>query len=244
MKLCLIPDKHPFDIEYELMMTRILEVLESIPFFAVLSQKDMESLAQQMELATAPKHAYIYSEGNEADYFYILAEGSIKIGTHHEDGREVIKQVLHPRSVFGEMALIQQNVQHHNYAMSISPMTTYYKIKVEDFRRIMDRSPQLTMSIISMIGLKLRQTENQLESLIFKDARGRIIDFIVNNAQASGRQVGFETLLKHSLTQQDIANYTGTSRQTVTAVLNDLRKTNKIYFTRNSILIRDMTTLS
>ena len=95
-----------------------------------------------------------------------------------------------------------------------------------------------------MIGLKLKQTENQLESLIFKDARGRIIDFIVNNAKASGRQVGFETLLKHSLTQQDIANYTGTSRQTVTAVLNDLRKTNKIYFTRNSILIRDMTALA
>jgi CRP-like cAMP-binding protein len=71
----------------------------------------------------------------------------------------------------------------HNYAMSIAPVTVYYKIKVEDFRRIMDRSPQLTMSIISMIGLKLKQTENQLESLIFKDARGRIIDFIVNNAR-------------------------------------------------------------
>jgi hypothetical protein len=97
MKLCLMPDKHPFDIESELMKTSALEVLESIPFFAVLSQKDMESLAQQMELATAPKHSFIYAEGDAADHFYILAEGSIKIGTHHEDGREVIKQVLHPQ---------------------------------------------------------------------------------------------------------------------------------------------------
>jgi CRP-like cAMP-binding protein len=128
--------------------------------------------------------------------------------------------------------------------MALSSGTAYYKIKVEDFRKIMDKSPQLTMSIVSMIGLKLRQTENQLESLIFKDARGRIIDFILRNAEASGRQVGFETLLKHSLTQQDIANYTGTSRQTVTAVLNDLRKSNKIYFTRSSILIRDMAALA
>ena len=108
----------------------------------------------------------------------------------------------------------------------------------------MDRNPQLAMGVISMIGLKLRQTENQLESLIFKDARGRIIDFIRENAHACGRQVVLETLLKHSLTQQDIANYTGTSRQTVTAVLNDLRKTNKIYFTRNSILIRDISALA
>lgn len=204
----------------------------------------MEDLACEMEYVKAPKHAYIYSESDVAEHFYILAEGSIKIGVHHADGREVIKQVLHPRMIFGEMALIQPNAMHHNYAMALSAGTAYYKIKVEDFRKIMDKSPQLTMSIISMIGLKLRQTENQLESLIFKDARGRIIDFILRNAETSGRQVGFETLLKHSLTQQDIANYTGTSRQTVTAVLNDLRKSNKIYFTRNSILIRDMAALA
>lgn len=225
-------------------MTRIIEVLDSIPFFSVLTRKEMEALAQHMTYETVAKHTYIYSESDLADHFYILAEGSIKIGVHHDDGREVIKQVLHPRMIFGEMALIQHQLPHHNYAMALSSNTSFYKISVEEFRKMMDKSPQLTMSIISMIGLKLRQTENQLESLIFKDARGRIIDFILHNAKASGRQVGFETLLKHSLTQQDIANYTGTSRQTVTAVLNDLRKSNKIYFTRNSILIRDMTALA
>jgi CRP-like cAMP-binding protein len=55
--------------------------------------------------------------------------------------------------------------------------------------------------------------------------------------------VGYEMLVKHSLTQQDIANLTGTSRQTVTSVLNDLRKSDLIYFNRKSILIRDMTRL-
>jgi CRP-like cAMP-binding protein len=53
-----------------------------------------------------------------------------------------------------------------------------------------------------------------------------------------------ELLIKHSMTQQDIANYTGTSRQTVTSILNDLKKTNKIYFKRNSILIRDIASLA
>ena len=219
-------------------------VLESIPFFNVLDKDEMAALATHMELNSAPKYTNIFSEGDPADYFYILSEGSVKIGTHHEDGREVIKQVLHPRMVFGELALIQHHVPHHNFAASLSPLTAYYKIPVEAFRGIMEKNPQLTMSVMSMIGYKLRQTENQLESLIFKDARGRIIDFILENAQACGRQVGLETLLKHSLTQQDIANYTGTSRQTVTAVFNDLRKTNKIYFTHNSILIRDISALA
>jgi len=226
------------------MMPTKYDVLESIPFFNVLDKEEMGALALHMEYNSAPKYTNIFSEGDPADFFYILSEGSVKIGTHHEDGREVIKQVLHPRMVFGELALIQQRIPHHNFATSLSAMSTYYKIAVERFRQIMDQNPQLTMSVISMIGYKLLQSENQLESLIFKDARGRIIDFILENAHQCGRQVGLETLLKHCLTQQDIANYTGTSRQTVTAVLNDLRKTNKIYFTRNSILIRDIAALA
>ena len=220
------------------------DILDSIPFFSVLEKEELATLALHMDYLTAPKHSMIYKEGEPAAYFYILSEGSLKIGTLHEDGREVIKQVLHPRMVFGEFALIMPNEVHHNFAMALSPGTAYYRIPVEAFRQIMDKNPRLAMSVIAMIGTKLRQTENQLESLIFKDARGRIIDFIRENAQQCGRQVGLETLLKHSLTQQDIANYTGTSRQTVTAVLNDLRKNNKIYFTRSSILIRDLSALA
>lgn len=220
------------------------DVLESIPFFSVLGPEELETLIAHMEYVTASRHSLMYAQGDPAHYFFILSEGSIKIGTHHDDGREVIKQVLHPRMVFGELALIQPDVPHHNYAMALSAGTACYRIPVSIFRQLMDRNPQLAMSIISMIGLKLRRTENQLENLIFKDARARIVDFILDNARQCGRQVGLETLLKHSLTQQDIANYTGTSRQTVTAVLNDLRKSNKIYFTRNSILIRDLATLA
>jgi CRP/FNR family cyclic AMP-dependent transcriptional regulator len=225
-------------------MAMKLEILDSIPFFSVLDKEETGTLTQHMEIQTAPKHTLIYAEGESAEYFYILSEGSIKIGSHYEDGREVIKQVLHPRMVFGEFALISQNDVHRNFAMALSPSTTYYRIRVDIFRQIMDKNPRLAMSVMALIGLKLRQTENQLESLIFKDARSRIVDFIIQNARQCGRQVGLETLLKHSLTQQDIANYTGTSRQTVTAVLNDLRKTNKIYFTRSSILIRDLSALA
>jgi CRP-like cAMP-binding protein len=105
-------------------------------------------------------------------------------------------------------------------------------------------NPELCFKLINSLGEKLRHTEKRFESLVFKDARARIIDFLKDNAKDFGRQVGYEMLIKHSLTQQDIANFTGTSRQTVTSVLNDLKKSNKIYFKRKSILIRDMASLS
>lgn len=215
------------------------EILDSIPFFRVLNMSERENLAAAMERKTVSRHQPVFAEGDPASFFYILAEGSIKIGAHYGDGREIIKQILHPRMVFGEMALMDPQEPHRNFAIALSAFAVVYQIRVDRFRALMDGNPQVATGVISMIGMKLRQTERQLESLIFKDARARIIDFLLANAAACGRQVGFEILFKHSLTQQDIANYTGTSRQTVTAVLNDLRKQNKIYFTRSTVLIRD-----
>ena len=119
----------------------------------------------------------------------------------------------------------------------------YFTLKAEDFKRLMRSNHQLSVNVLNMIGDRLRRVEDRLEALIFKDARTRIIDFIKDSANKRGRQVGFETLIKHSLTQQDIANLTGTSRQTVTSVLNELKKLNLIYFTRKSILVRDLAKL-
>jgi len=97
---------------------------------------------------------------------------------------------------------------------------------------------------MNYVGGRLREVENRLEDLVFKDARDRIIDFIKESAEKRGRRVGFEMLFKHCLTQQDIANITGTSRQTVTSVLNELKRLDLIYFNRRSILIRDMAKLA
>ena len=112
--------------------------------------------------------------------------------------------------------------------------------KVSDFKKLMDTNHQLCFNVINLVGEKLRKAESRIESLIFKDARARIIDFLKDSVEKRGRRVGFEMLVKNTLTQQDIANITGTSRQTVTSVLNNLRKSDLIYFNRKSILIRDM----
>lgn len=79
--------------------------------------------------------------------------------------------------------------------------------------------------------------------MVLKDAKTRVIDFLKGLLTKQGRKVGFEMLIKHSFTQQDIANITGTSRQTVTSVLNELKKSKSIQFNRNTILVRDMARL-
>ena len=91
-----------------------------------------------------------------------------------------------------------------------------------------------------IVGWRLRKMERKIESLVFKDARTRIVEFLKDTAMERGQKVGFEMMIKNHLTHKDIASLTGTSRQTVTTVMNELREKNLINFDRRRILIRDI----
>ena len=82
--------------------------------------------------------------------------------------------------------------------------------------------------------------ENRLESLVFKDSRSRIVEFLIELVEKRGDRVGYEYVVRKFITHQEIANLTATSRQTVTTVLNDLRTSNIITFDRRRLLVRDL----
>ncbi len=217
-------------------------VISRVTLFDGMEPEEMQLLEGMMEERVFPKYQFIYRQGDTADYVYLLSKGSVKIGTTHADGREMIKRILHPEAVFGEIGIYSEN-DYNNFAFSMSNEVVTYRIGIKNFRRLLRKSHALNLNVLSMIGNRLSNTEKRLESLIFKDARARIIDFLRFNAETRGRKVGYETFFKNNLTQQDIANFTGTSRQTVTSVLNDLRKADLMYFNRSGILIRDMARL-
>lgn len=223
--------------------TSKLEFLSQFPLFDVLSEEELMYLDNYTEAKTYKKYDHVFLENDPSDTIFFLTKGVIKLGSHSHDGREVIKNILHPHAMFGELGLVGEE-KRQGFAEVMNEPAECLLLKVEDFRKLMDKNHQLCFNVINLVGGKLRKAESRLESLIFKDARARIIDFLKDSVEKRGRKVGFEMLLKHSLTQQDIANITGTSRQTVTSVLNDLRKSDLIYFNRRSILIRDMQKLA
>jgi len=219
------------------------EFLSQFPLFDVITPKELNYLVECAETKVYEKYSPIYLEGDISDTMYFLTKGIVKLGCHSNDGREVIKAILHPHALFGELGLVDEK-NRKSFAYSMNEPVECLALKIADFRTLMEQNHQLCFNVIEMVGKRLRIAEGKLESLIFKDARARIIDFLKDSVAQRGRQIGYEMLLKHSLTQQDIANITGTSRQTVTSVLNDLRKSDLIYFNRRSILIRDMNRLA
>lgn len=223
--------------------TRLAEILTSFPLFENISQSDIEKLASRAQVKLYKKHEPIYKYDDQSDYVYFLIKGSVKVGTFSNDAREVIKHILHPMAMFGELSLAGER-KRNDFAHSLKTDTQIAILRIAHIKQVMKQNHHLSMRILQFIGARLQQAENRLESLIFKDARERIIEFLKESAEKQGKRIGYELLIKHTLTQQDIANITGTSRQTVTSVLNDLKKANLIYFNRRSILIRDLAKLA
>ena len=221
----------------------VQSVFQRFPLLSTLSAAEAQQLAQVTELLTTHKHGFIYLADEPSEYLCLLVQGTIKIGIYSPDGREIIKSILHPYTMFGELGLTGEG-QRAEFACAMNQEVKYCVVRVEDFKKIIQQNFELAQAVMLFLGERLRKAERQWESLILKDVRTRIVEFLKESAGERGRQVGFETLVKHGLTQQDIANLVGASRQTVTAILNELRKSNLIHFNRNSILIRDMDKLN
>ncbi|OAV44531.1 Crp/Fnr family transcriptional regulator [Lewinella sp. 4G2] len=219
-----------------------ITLLNQFTIFDCLSDQEKSQLGDAMEFRKKPRYTVIYQPGETSEHLYLLQKGAIKISTHNNEGKEVIKQLIHPEAIFGELALVGENTRNET-AQSLKEEVHYYTIRVADFQRILARNTTLNQQLLTLFGQRMIAAETKLENLIFKDARSRIVSFLHEVVTKRGRRVGYEMLLKHSLTHQDIANITCTSRQTVTLVLNELRKENLIYFNRGRILVRDMDVL-
>ncbi len=187
------------------MQTALINALREVSLLKALSEQEMQHLASRAELKEVGKFHFVYLADEPSEYVYFLVRGNVKTGLHTPDGRELVKAIMHPTQIFGELGLTGER-SRAEFACTMGADSAYIAVRTEDFRRLVNSNFQLAQSLLIEMGNRLRRAERQWESLILKDVRTRIVDFIKESAEVRGRQVGYETLFKHSLTQQDIAS--------------------------------------
>jgi CRP/FNR family cyclic AMP-dependent transcriptional regulator len=215
--------------------------LENIDVTGLFCPKKLGGGAMHVEKRYG-KGEYVFLPEEHADKIYFLFDGRVKIGTYSEGGKEITKAILTKGEVFGELAVIGAD-KRRDFALAMEK-TTVCVIGVDEMRSLMKDHGGLNLFLMKIMGSRVLEMESRLESLVFKDSRSRIIEFLGDLASKRGQRVGYEMLIRKFLTHQEIANLTATSRQTVTTVLNELRNKNIITFNRRRLLIRDMDQLA
>lgn len=200
-------------------------------------QKVSENLDQEHHKKVA-KNEYVYVPDQDSDTIYFITEGRVKIGSYSDEGKEITKAILGKGEVFGELSLVGQS-KRHDFAIAVED-TALCTIQAKMMKGMIKDHSSLSMFFMKMMGSKVLEMENRLESLVFKDSRSRIVEYLVEMVNKRGQRVGYEWVIRNFLTHQEIANLTATSRQTVTTVLNELRTEDILTFNRKRLLIRDL----
>lgn len=212
--------------------------LENIDVSAIFCPGKMGERQSDDHLKKVTKGDYVYLPDSDSDFIYFVSAGRIKIGSTSEDGKEIIKAILNPGEVFGELSLVGEQ-KRRDYAVAVED-TSLCAIKANELSSLIKDHSSLSLFFMKMMGSKVLEMENRLESLVFKDSRSRIVEYLTEIVRKRGQRVGYEWVVRNFNTHQEIANLTATSRQTVTTVLNELRGNEIITFNRKRLLVRDL----
>lgn len=215
---------------------------ESVNLFKILCPHKVKAMAGKHEFLAFKRDQFVYVPEDSATQIYLIVNGRVKIGHYLDDGREVTHAILTQGEIFGELAVAGEE-KRRDFAQAMTDLTVC-PLTTAELQALMFEDRELSFKILKLIGLRLMKLERKLELLVFKDARTRIIEFLKDAASWKGIRVGHETMIQTQLTHKDIAALTGTSRQTVTTVLNELKDLNLINFDRKKILIRDLAKLA
>ncbi|MBK8701344.1 MAG: Crp/Fnr family transcriptional regulator [Saprospiraceae bacterium] len=213
--------------------------LENIDVTDIISLNKLDEAMQGHSRKQIPKGDYIYLPDQHADKLYFITEGKVKIGTMGENGKEITKALLGKGEVFGELAMMTGEGKRTDFAHALED-TEICIIPATEMKSLLKEHNALSLFFMKLMGSKVLEMEHRLESLVFKDSRSRIIEYLVDLTEKRGQRVGYEWVVRNFLTHQEIANYTATSRQTVTTVLNELRDAEHLTFNRKRLLIRDL----
>ena len=196
-----------------------LEIARGIPLFAQVADDDLEQIASHLIERRFPRNTTIVEEGLPGDYMYIIREGRGKVTKLSDDGREKILEFLDEGAFVGEMALFERAPR----SASVKTLTPVRLLALSrtDFIGLLKKSPDLAMSVIQELSRRLRVINEQASALSFQRVKDRtkgLLERLAREPYGDGSR-----RRTPSLTHQQIADMIGTSRETVTRVVKDLK---------------------
>ena len=191
---------------------------KGIPLFSGLSDSEHGLLVQVAVRKNYPRNSLIIQQGDIGESLYLLRRGRAKVYLSEPSGREVILAFLGPGDFLGEMALIDDE------PCSASVMTTeeseFVSVNKKDFLRVLASSPSMAVNLLKAMSGRLRESNQQIESLALKDVHARVQQVLRQISEPEGGDL----VVPARFTHRDIASMVGASREMVTRVLGALEQ--------------------
>ncbi|MGO2057998.1 MAG: CRP-like cAMP-activated global transcriptional regulator GlxR [Candidatus Corynebacterium faecigallinarum] len=218
-------------------MGEVPEILSRAGIFQGVESTAVNALIEQLESVTFPRGTTIFDEGEPGDRLFIIIDGKVKLARHAPDGRENLLTIMGPSDMFGELSIFDPGPR-----TSAAVCVTEVTAAAMDSQMLHDwisDHPEISEQLLRVLARRLRRTNNALADLIFTDVPGRVAKALLQLANRFGVQEGGALRVHHDLTQEEIAQLVGASRETVNKALAEFAHRGWIRLEGKSVLISD-----
>ena len=218
-------------------MEGVQDILSRAGIFQGVDPVAVQHLIEQMETVRYPRGTTIFDEGEPGDRLYIITSGKIKLARHAPDGRENLLTVMGPSDMFGELSIFDPGPRTSS-AVCVTEVTAA-TMNSEMLKQWVADHPAIAQQLLRVLARRLRRTNANLADLIFTDVPGRVAKTLLQLANRFGMQEGGALRVNHDLTQEEIAQLVGASRETVNKALATFAHRGWIRLEGKSVLIVD-----
>jgi CRP/FNR family cyclic AMP-dependent transcriptional regulator len=207
-------------------------ILDKVEIFDGLTQPELEALSASSVVRSYPKNTVIINENDHADSLYIIESGRVKVYCSDKNGKEFIMNTLTTEDYFGELALLDDDKRSASVrTMEKSGFCIIYK---EDFNKVLEQQPNIAKTLIRNLTRRVRKLTKDVKALALQDVYGRVTNVL--STLSEPREDG-TSIIPEKLTQQDIADRVGASREMVARILKDLTIGEYISFEGRNIIL-------
>ena len=212
-------------------------VLRRAPLFEGLDEESARALRRQMSDVKLSRGEHLFLEGQDGDRLYVVLEGKIKLTRASADGRENLTSVLGPGEMFGELSLFDPRPRTMG-AVAVTD-ARLAALDHDDLRKWLADKPEVAMHLLRALVRRLRRTNDVLSDLVFTDVPGRVAKALLDLAERFGTQQDDGLQVNHDLTQEELAQLVGASRETVNKALADFVTRGWVQLHPKSVLLID-----
>lgn len=208
-------------------------MLRAIPLFKDLSDKDLALINDLAIDKHVTKGNVVLTEGEVGDSLYAIISGRVKVFIGDEDGREIILKILGAGDFFGEMSMIDK--QPRSASVSTLENSTFKVLSHTAFETAVEKAPRIATLVMQALAKRLRDADRKISTLALMDVYGRVANTLLELAITTNGKL----VVGEKLSQQDIANMVGASREMVNRILKDLSDRGYISVEAKTITIHD-----
>lgn len=212
-----------------------INYLKEFILFSKLNDDQLHEINELIKTKTYPGGYTLFQEGDKGERVFFLKEGKVKVMKTKMDGSVQILEILQAGDIFGEVVLFGID-EYPASTRTLEDIKVNYLNK-DDFKTYYNKNPQIGWGMLKVMAQKLAKAQHRIENLGLRNTKGRIARLIMDMIKDFGNNQNEFVL---DVSQKDLANFIGTSRETVSRTLSEFRKNDLVELKNSKLIVKDI----